>query len=169
MFLHLMYIHIFVTVFIKMDIGTAIQQKKFRSEHEKLIVNLLYTSGWLQANQVRFFKQYDLSPEQYNVLRILRGQYPKATSVSLVQERMLDKMSNASRLIDKLKLKGLVSRTTCSNDRRQVDVKITEAGLNLLETIDKERDDIENLMGTLKIAEAKTLNNLLDKLRTNNK
>ncbi|MFN5885958.1 MAG: MarR family winged helix-turn-helix transcriptional regulator, partial [Bacteroidota bacterium] len=104
----------------------------------------------------------------YNVLRILRGQYPKATSVSLVQERMLDKMSNASRLIDKLKLKGLVSRTTCSNDRRQVDVKITEAGLNLLETIDKERDDIENLMGSLKIAEAKTLNNLLDKLRTNN-
>lgn len=152
-----------------MDIGTAIQQKKFKSEHEKLMINLLYTSGWLQANQIRFFKQYDLSPEQYNVLRILRGQHPNAASVSLVQERMLDKMSNASRLIDKLKSKDLISRTECPKDRRQVDVKITVAGLSLLKKIDEERGDIRAFTGVIKRSEAKILNTLLDKLRTKTK
>jgi DNA-binding MarR family transcriptional regulator len=152
-----------------MDIGTAIQQKKFKSEHEKLMINLLYTSGWVQANQVRFFKQYDLSPEQYNVLRILRGQHPNAASVSLVQERMLDKMSNASRLIDKLKSKDLISRTECPKDRRQVDVKITVAGLSLLKKIDEERGDIRAFTGGIKTSEAKILNTLLDKLRTQTK
>jgi DNA-binding MarR family transcriptional regulator len=152
-----------------MDIGTAIQQKKFKSEHEKLMINLLYTSGWLQANQVRFFKQYDLSPEQYNVLRILRGQHPNTASVSLVQERMLDKMSNASRLIDKLKSKGLANRTECPKDRRQVDVKITVAGLSLLKKIDEERFDIRAFTGVIKTSEAKILNTLLDKLRTQTK
>lgn len=164
-----MYIHIFASAFKKMNIETAIQQKSFRSEHEKLMVNLLYTSGWLQAHQVRYFKQYDLSPEQYNVLRILRGQYPKAISVTLVQERMLDKMSNASRLVEKLKSKELLSRTTCSKDRRQVDVKITDKGLELLARIDKDRKDITDFSATIKMSEAKTLNQLLDKLRTQTK
>lgn len=164
-----MYIHIFASAFKKMNIETAIQQKSFRSEYEKLLVNLLYTSGWLQAHQVRYFKRYDLSPEQYNVLRILRGQYPKAISVTLVQERMLDKMSNASRLVEKLKSKELLSRTTCSKDRRQVDVKITDKGLELLARIDKERKDITAFSATIKMSEAKTLNQLLDKLRTQTK
>ncbi len=151
-----------------MQLEAAIQQKKFKSEYEKVVINLLYTSGWLQVHQQRFFKQFDISPQQYNVLRILRGQYPNAATVSLVQERMLDKMSNASRLIEKLKQKGFVDRNECPNDRRQVDVKITERGLDLLKAIDNHREDVEQIMASISKTEATQLNNLLDKLRTYN-
>ncbi len=149
-----------------MQLEQAIQQSKFKSEYEKVIINLLYTSGWLQVHQQRFFKGFDISPQQYNVLRILRGQHPKSATVSLIQERMLDKESNASRLIEKLKQKGYVERNECPLDRRQADVIITKQGLKLLEEIDESRDDIKTLTGTLNTKEAKELNQLLDKLRT---
>ncbi len=149
-----------------MHLEQAIQQNKFKSEYEKVIINLLYTSGWLQVHQQRFFKGFDISPQQYNVLRILRGQHPKSATVSLIQERMLDKESNASRLIEKLKQKGYVERNECPLDRRQADVIITKQGLKLLEEIDERRDDIKTLTGTLNTKEAKELNQLLDKLRT---
>lgn len=149
-----------------MQLEQAIQQNKFKSEYEKVIINLLYTSGWLQVHQQRFFKGFDISPQQYNVLRILRGQHPKSATVSLIQERMLDKESNASRLIEKLKQKGYVERNECPVDRRQADVIITKQGLKLLEEIDERRDDIKTITGTLNTKEAKELNQLLDKLRT---
>ena len=148
-------------------INEAIRQEKFASEHEKAVINLVFTSGWVQGILHRFLKQYDISPQQYNVLRILRGQHPAAASVSLIQERMLDKMSNASRLVEKLKLKGLVKRSECPNDRRQVDVVITGKGLELLEEIGQNPEHLQAVEASIHCDEAKQLNYILDKLRTN--
>lgn len=148
-----------------MKIEQAIKQERFNDEYHKLLLNLLYTAGWLNIRQIQFFKQFDLSPQQFNILRILRGQHPNPASVNLLIERMLDKMSNASRLVDKLHAKGLVERRQCASDKRQVDVLITKKGLKLLEQIDKQIAGLDNLGGALSKQEAKTLNELLDKMR----
>lgn len=149
-----------------MKLEESIQQSKFGSEGEKLLLNVVYTAGWIGLKQLQFFKDYDISPQQYNVLRILRGQYPTPVSVSVIQERMLDKMSNASRLIEKLKQKNLVSRKECKVDRRQVDIIITEQGLALLKEIDVIMPKLHQYADTLNQEEKQQLNNLLDKLRT---
>lgn len=148
-----------------MKLEDAIKQTAFKSEEERLVINLVYTSGWLSSEQNRFFKRFHISSQQYNVLRILRGQYPNPASVGLIQERMLDKMSNASRLIEKLKQKKLIKRSECSKDRRQVDVLVTLEGLMLLEEIDKLSNEMNGICDTLNLKEKKTLNELLDKLR----
>jgi DNA-binding MarR family transcriptional regulator len=148
-----------------MKLENAIKQTAFKTEEERLVINLVYTSGWLSSEQNRFFKRFGVSSQQYNVLRILRGQFPNPASVGLIQERMLDKMSNASRLIEKLKQKKLVKRSECSKDRRQVDVLITEDGLKLLEDIDKLNGEMHGICNTLNHTEKKKLNELLDKLR----
>lgn len=148
-----------------MKIEDAIKQKRFKSEEERLIINLVYTSSWLTSEQSRYFKQFGISVQQYNVLRILRGQQPKPASVSLIQERMLDKMSNASRLIEKLKLKKLVKRSECPSDRRQVDVVITEEGLKLLADMDKMDAHMNEICKSLTQTEMQELNKLLDKFR----
>jgi DNA-binding MarR family transcriptional regulator len=148
-----------------MKLEDAIKQTAFKSEEERLVINLMYTSGWLSSEKNRFFKRFHISSQQYNVLRILRGQYPNPASVGLIQERMLDKMSNASRLIEKLKQKKLIKRSECSKDRRQVDVLVTQEGLLLLEEIDKLSDEMNGICDTLNLNEKKTLNKLLDKLR----
>ncbi len=148
-----------------MKLEDAIKQTAFKTEEERLVINLVYTSGWLSAEQTRFFKRFGISSQQYNVLRILRGQFPKPASVGLIQERMLDKMSNASRLIEKLKQKKLVKRSECSKDRRQVDVLITEEGLKLLEEIDVLNNEMHSICDTLNQTEKRKLNELLDKLR----
>ncbi len=148
-----------------MKIEQAIKQDRFNDEYHKLFLNLLYTAGWLNIRQIQFFKQYDLSPQQFNILRILRGQHPNPASVNLLIERMLDKMSNASRLVDKLDAKGLVERRKCAADKRQVDVAITKKGMKLLEQIDKEIGNLDNMVGSLSKQEAKTMNELLDKMR----
>jgi len=150
-----------------MKIEEAIRQKKFSSEYNKLIVNLLYTSKWIEYEEGRLFRKYDLTLPQYNVLRILRGQYPKAATVNLLIERMIDKSSNASRIVEKLRKKGLVLRETCKADRRRVDVKINEAGLKLLKDADAELKELHHRHEkALSAAEAKKLNQLLDKFRT---
>jgi DNA-binding MarR family transcriptional regulator len=149
-----------------MDLEKEIKQNKsFSSEYEKLTVNIMFTNSWLNTKQIKIFKPYGISPQQYNILRILRGQLPNPASVSLLQERMIDKMSNASRLVDKLKLKKLVERKECKADRRQVDIIITEKGLDLLKTISKDIESVENTFKTISLAEAKELNRILDKLR----
>jgi DNA-binding MarR family transcriptional regulator len=150
---------------LEMKLEDAIKQTAFKTEEERLVINLVYTSGWLSSEQNRFFKRFGISSQQYNVLRILRGQYPNPASVGLIQERMLDKMSNASRLIEKLKQKKLIKRSECSKDRRQVDVLVTQEGLSLLEEIDGLNDEMHSICNTLDVNEKKTLNNLLDKLR----
>lgn len=148
-----------------MELEKAIQQKKFRSEYEKMIVNIIYTNGWIGANHIQVFKPYGLSQQQYNILRILRGQHPAPASVSVLMDRMLDKMSNASRLVEKLRQKELVSRQECEHDRRQVDVLITDKGLSILSEIDEKMEKMMQETARLSESEAKEVNCLLDKLR----
>lgn len=146
-------------------IEDAIQQKEFKNPFNKAVVNLLYTHSYLVTSQNVLLKPYDLSPEQYNVLRILRGQNGVPTTVSSIQDRMLNKMSNASRLVDKLKSKDLVKREECPSDRRQVDILITEKGLQLLEILERQVDESHKNFLHLNEEEVIQLNDLLDKLR----
>lgn len=147
------------------SIGEEIKQKAFRNEYSKLLINVLFTSSWLNGLQNQLFREYDLTPQQYNSLRILRGQHPNAASVNLLKDRMIDKMSNVSRIIDKLKAKDFVTRKTCKHDRRQVDVKITQKGLDLLAQIDLALKAWELNLHTITEEEAATMNRLLDKWR----
>jgi DNA-binding MarR family transcriptional regulator len=146
-------------------IEEAIQQKSFKNSYNKLVVNLLYTNSYLVNSQLALFKPHGISPEQYNVLWILRGQNGLPTTVSSIQDRMLNKMSNASRLVEKLKLKGLLKREECPNDRRQVDILITEAGLNLLNQVQLEVENANEQIVNLGLEEVNQLNDLLDKMR----
>ncbi|WP_421895682.1 MarR family winged helix-turn-helix transcriptional regulator [Marinoscillum sp.] len=148
-----------------MGIGEDIKQSKFKSELSKAIINILYTNSWLSQKQVLLFKPYGLTTPQFNVLRILRGQHPKPATINLLIERMLDKSSNASRIVDKLESKGLVARKQCPNDRRAVDVIITSQGLDLLARTDLDMDRWEDGLVSLSEEEARQLNVLLDKLR----
>lgn len=148
-----------------MKIEDAIQQKEFKDPYNKLVVNLLYTHSYLVTSQNSLFKPHDISPEQYNVLRILRGQNGVPTTVSSIQDRMLNKMSNASRLVEKLKTKGLVKREECPKDRRQVDVMITEKGLELLSVLQTQVENGNKSFVHLDFEEVNQLNDLLDKMR----
>jgi len=148
-----------------MKIEQEIKQKEFRSENQKLLINIIFTSHWLFEKNVEQLKPYDLTPKQYNVLRILRGQYPKPITVKLIRERRLDKMSDASRIVERLRIKGLVRREICGDNRRAVDVKITEKGMDLLKELDEEAIKWEEDLKRLSNEEAISLNNLLDKLR----
>ncbi|MGX5853258.1 MarR family winged helix-turn-helix transcriptional regulator [Dyadobacter jiangsuensis] len=150
-----------------MSIETDIKQKKFRSPFQKLALNLMYTTKWLEYKQLESFKEYDITPQQYNVLRILRGQQGNPIKVSDITERMLDKSSNTSRLVDKLLAKNLAKRTSCESDRRAVDVVITEEGLALLKVLDPFIEDWENRFNIISEEEAEQISALLDKLREN--
>lgn len=147
------------------SIGEEIKQRHFKTEYNKLLINILFTGSWLNGLQSQIFKNYCITPQQYNSLRILRGQHPECASVNLLKDRMIDKMSNVSRIIDKLKDKDLVTRKTSKHDRRQVDVKITQKGLDLLDQIAIEMEDWEKQLHNISEEEAATLNNLLDKWR----
>ncbi|MGK7393076.1 MAG: MarR family winged helix-turn-helix transcriptional regulator [Candidatus Cyclobacteriaceae bacterium M3_2C_046] len=148
-----------------MKLEEEIKQTKFESEYQKLMINILYTGNWAYHNNKKFLKKYDVSPEQFNVLRILRGQYPNPSTVNLLNDRMLDKMSNVSRLVEKLRVKGLVVRKECPEDRRQVDIIITDKGLALLEQVDQEMPGFEKNFTKISPEDAKALNVLLDRLR----
>jgi len=148
-----------------MSIETDIKQSKFRNAYHKMALNLIYTTSWLSNGQAALLKPYDLTTQQYNVLRILRGQHPNPVRVNDIIERMLDKMSNASRLVDKLLAKGLVKRTECPRDRRAVDVVITDDGMKILAELDAMQGDWENTLLNVTEEEANLLSNILDKLR----
>ncbi|MES2778804.1 MAG: MarR family transcriptional regulator [Bacteroidota bacterium] len=153
---------------LEMILEQEIQQTRFSSIKQKVTLNILFTAGWLRSNQTRLFKEHGISGEQFNVLRILRGQKGNPIGVNAIQERMLDKNSNASRLIDKLKEKNLVERVGCKNDRRSVEVFITEAGSVLLKQMDVVMEEEESRSIHLSVDDAEQLNHLLDKLRTQN-
>lgn len=150
-----------------MKIGNEIKQTKFKSEYQKMLINILFTSGWLTSKHASQLKPYGISSQQYNILRILRGQHPKPATVNLLIDRMLDKNSNASRLVEKLRLKKLVERAICPDDRRAVNVAITKKGLDLLIELDKlEEGFINEELKKLSEEEAEQINSLLDKLRS---
>lgn len=148
-----------------MRLEDEIKQSSFRNEYHKLAVNLIFTHSWLMSKIYDLLAEYDLTPQQFNLLRILRGQYPQPASITLLKDRMLDKMSDASRLVERLVAKGLVERKICSEDRRKVNVIITKKGLKVLEKIDETNQEMDNFLKNLSLKEAEQLNSLLDKLR----
>ena len=148
-----------------MKLEEEISQKAFRNNKHKAIVNIIFSYNWLLTNHFKLLKPYDLTIQQFNILRILRGQYPNPATVKLLKERMLDKMSDASRLVEKLRSKGLVDRKINDKSRRNVDVLITQKGLDLLAEIDKKNSEFDQLIENLDTRETEQLNNLLDKLR----
>lgn len=148
-----------------MSIEKDIRQNKFKNPYQRLGINLIYTGNWMMHQQLEMMRGYDLTPQQYNVLRILRGHHPEPMMVNSIAERMLDKTSNASRLVDKLLLKGLVVRRVCPSDRRAVDVFITDKGLDLLTEMEPLLAKWESSLHTLTSEEAVQLSRLLDKLR----
>ena len=150
-----------------MSIEEEIKQKSFQNEYHKLAVNLQFTANWLSAVHAKALRPFGISAQQFNVLRILKGQFPNPSSLILIRERMLDKESNASRLIDKLVSTGLTKRIQCPNDRRQVEITITEKGVELLNQINPKVEELESTLSGLSVAEANQLNSLLDKLRDN--
>ena len=151
-----------------MRLEDEIKQPTFQSEAQKAFLNVMYTSGWLVQHQQSAFKPYGLTAPQYNILRILRGQHPLPATVAMLIDRMLDKTSNASRIVDKLEEKKLVTRTVCPANRRAVDIRITEAGLRLLRQIDDDGkvDPSGNGFDNLTLSEQRQLNILLDKIRS---
>ena len=148
-----------------MKIEEEIQSTKFEDNFQKSVINLTYTYGWLNNALCCHFEKHNLTSQQFNVLRILRGQYPKPATVNLIKERMLDKMSDASRIVDRLVQKGLVSRCTNNKDRRAVDIRISDTGLDILSKMDVEFKAKEILQNNLTEEEAGKLSDLLDKLR----
>ncbi len=148
-----------------MELEKEIHQNKFGNEFQKLFLNIIYTASWLNLKNTHRLKPYGISPQQYNILRILRGQYPNSTTVTLLTERMLDKSSNASRLVEKLKQKQLVDRCECPDDRRAVNVKITQKGLDMLLKLDNTDNIIHEDFNIITKEEALLANTILDKLR----
>jgi len=143
------------------DISKDIKSK-FKNNKVKALINIKYTSNWLSSKENEFFKPYGLSPQQYNILRILRGAKGRV-KVQIVKERMIERAPNATRLMDKLCDKTLIARERCEDDRRVVYVKITQQGLKLLATIDN--NNKLSFLENLTEEEAETLSNLLDKIR----
>lgn len=143
------------------DISKDINSK-FRTIKVKALINIIYTANWINSIQNDFFKPFGISPQQYNILRILRGAN-KPLKVQTIKERMLERAPNATRLMDKLCNKDLINRLSCEDDRRVVFIEITKNGLDLLKEIDQ--DFKEDLLENLTLEEAETLSNLLDKIR----
>ncbi len=148
-----------------MRLEEELKQESFSSEHQKALLNILFTGHWLDSDSARILKPFGVSPQQYNVLRILKGQGENAISVNNIMSRMIDKMSNASRLVEKLRQKGLIERVTCEDDRRQVDVMITRKGLGLLKDTDQVMNSFDSLQSKITVEEAKQLNEILKKIR----
>ena len=149
-----------------MSLEQDIKQDKFGSEFQKAAINIMYTSGWVYNGNSTSLKPHGITPEQFNVLRILRGSHPKQMMLSDITSRMIDKSSNCTRLVEKLRIKGFVSREICENNRRQVDIGITAKGLSLLAKIDKVSEAWISNIKNISQAEAKELNRILDKIRS---
>lgn len=148
-----------------MRLEDEIRTKEFRNERHKLHINILYTYNWLLNRTQEIMHRYGITCQQYNILRILRGQLPNPCNVQLLKERMLDKQSDVSRLVDRLATKQLIERKTCPNDRRKLDIVITSNGLDLLCQIEPEMIEMEENTFSIKEEEAKHVSELLDRIR----
>ena len=148
-----------------MGIDKDIQQLTFRNPHQKAAINLIYTLGWMREKTNLIFEAEDITPQQFNILRILRGSFPQPLSTLQIRERMLEKMSDTSRIVDRLLTKGLVKKLTCKNDRRLVDIIISDKGKKLLERLDERQDEIDGVLSNLSKEDANILSDLLDKIR----
>jgi len=151
-----------------MGINRDIHQTKFRNEYHKAMINLLFTYGWTIERLKSFVSEEDITHQQFNILRILRGSHPTPLSTLQIRERMIDKMSDTSRIVDRLVSKALVKKVICKKDRRLVDVSISEKGLKLLEKLDQRQNEMDGILNNLTEKEASALSKLLDKIRSNN-
>ena len=148
-----------------MGIEQDIQQTNFRNEYQKLGINIMYTANWLNEKISSILSQEDITQQQYNILRILRGSEVPLSTLQ-IRERMLDKMSDTSRIVDRLIVKELVAKSTCPTDKRLVDITLTDKGHALVEKLDQLNDQIDGLLKGVTEHEAKTINEILDKLRS---
>ena len=147
-----------------MSIEKDINQQKFRNEHQKSVINMIYTYNWMMEHVKNMLEKFDVTPQQFNILRILRGAGEPLSTLQ-IRQRMLDKMSDTSRIVDRLVKKSLVKKVICESDRRLVDVTISPKGLELLAQSDTYEVEMDAIFQQLSDSEAKTLNQLLDKIR----
>ncbi len=147
-----------------MALEQDINQTKFRSEYQKAAINLIFTSNWLNEKFKDFFAPFDITSQQFNILRILRGA-GQPISTMQIRQRMLDKMSDTSRIVDRLVIKGMVKKIVNKIDKRLVDVSITDKGKKLLAKLDEKSEEMDAIFNNLSKPEINTFNTLLDKLR----
>lgn len=140
-------------------------QRDFRNEYHKGVVNLVYTSGYINTALQQLFSRYEVTMQQFNILRILRGIHPESCSNSYIKERMLDKNSDVTRIISRLVSRGLVARESSKADRRKVEIRIQQAGLDLLARMDANSCEEEQILHNLSEEEVAELNRLLDRIR----
>lgn len=150
-----------------MAIEDEIKQQRFKNAYQKLAINLMFTHSWLMNYTKSIFKKEDITPQQYNILRILRGSMPQPLSTMQIRDRMLDRMSDTSRIVDRLVIKKLVSKKICTEDNRLVDIHITNEGIKLLEKIDGIEDKIALFFDNISPNEAEQMSDMLDKLHSN--
>jgi DNA-binding MarR family transcriptional regulator len=148
-----------------MEIEKEIYNRKFENSHQKAVVNLLYTYGWITNLLRLLLNKHNVTLQQYNILRILRGHHPNPATINILKERMLDKMSDASRIVERLVQKDLVIRCVSDKDRRAVDILISQNGLDILQKLDTEISLKAMLSNNISEDEASTLSGLLDKMR----
>jgi DNA-binding MarR family transcriptional regulator len=153
-----------------MGIEKDIQQANFRNEFQKMGINIIFTANWLNEHVGSFLCKEDITLQQYNILRILRGSEVPLSTLQ-IRARMLDKMSDTSRIVDRLIVKDLVQKSECKADKRLVDITLTEKGLQLVTKLDQYNDQIDANLKGVSAAEASSINQILDKLRSavNNK
>lgn len=147
-----------------MSIDNEINQKTFRNEHQKAILNLIYTYNWITEKARPIFERYDITSQQFNILRILRGANEPLSTMQ-IRQRMLDKMSDTSRLVDRMIKKGFLKKVVCKQDKRLVDITIAEKGKKLLEQMDQCEEEIDTIIKNISEEQAVALNGLLDAIR----
>ena len=148
-----------------MKIEEELKQDKFTSAVHKAIVNIMFTDGWLRCQLLDVFKDHNITPQQYNVLRILRGKFPHSLNPSDIKSVMLDKNPDLTRLCDRLLTRKLIDRCIDDGNRRKMNIRITEEGLKMLNLIDPIMIEFNKKIATLSEEEASILSNLLDKMR----
>ncbi|RFS20958.1 MarR family transcriptional regulator [Chitinophaga silvatica] len=146
------------------NLEKLISQKNFQNDHQRGLVSLIFVGNWITSRHQQFFKPYGITMQQFNILRILRGQHPESANINVLKERMLDKMSDVSRLVERLRKAELLDRKSSEMDRRAVEVRINEKGLQLLNEIDSDLNKLDNAFASLDEEEISQLNKLLDKM-----
>lgn len=148
----------------RMGIEKEISKNYFRSHRHKALVNVLFTSNWIFERLKKFLEAHDITPQQYNILRILQSSDIPLSTLK-IREQMMDKMSDTSRIVERLLKKKLVNKQICSYDKRLVDVTLSETGVQLLQKLDGKTVDLDSIISNLTDDETDSLNDLLDKLR----
>ena len=148
-----------------MALENEINQQIFGSENQKALINIIYTYHWVTERVKQFLSAENITHQQFNILRILRGSDPQPLSTLTIRERMLDRMSDTSRIVDRMVLKGLVYKRVCSSDKRLVDVSLTQEGKKMLSRLDKKEAEMDLIISSLNDDELEKLNALLDKVR----